>query len=67
MKKNRLCLIILYKSIFYCIFLFVFAKVCVFCCHLIVGSDDLTVFSPSRCQVTTRNYIFSVYVVCTNF
>ena len=63
-EENVLCLIILNKNfIFYCFFLFVVllfvvAKVCIFCCHLIgtaIDSDDLMVFSLSHCQVTARN------------
>ena len=44
-------------------FLFVIAKVCIFCCPLIdatADSNDMMVFLPSHCQVTARNYI--VYV-----
>ena len=55
---------------FYYFFLFVVAKVCIFCCCLIgaaVDSDDLMAFSRYHCQVTTRNYIFRVYVVYTSF
>ena len=73
MKKKCLCLIILFKKYFFhCIFLFVIAKVCRFCCRLIgatVDSDDLMIFLPSHCQVTARNYIFrvSVYGVYAHF
>ena len=69
--NEKKCLIILFKNhIFYCFFLFVIAKVCIFCCRRIgtaFDSNDLAVFSPTHCQVTARNYIFRIYVVYTKF
>ena len=60
MKKKYLCMVILFQNyIFYRFFLFVIAEDCIFCCCLIgaaVDSNDLTVFSPSHCQVTKLHF-----------
>ena len=57
MKKN----VILFKNcILYCVFWFVIAKVCIFCCCMIgtaVNFDDLVVFFLSHCQVTKLPFL----------
>ena len=57
MKKH----VIPFKNcILYCVFRFVIAKVCIFCCCMIgtaVNFDDLVVFLPSHCQVTKLPFL----------
>ena len=60
-EEKCLFLINLFKNcIFYRVFRFVIAKVCIFCCCKIgeaVDFDDLVVFLLSHCQVTKLHFL----------